>query len=277
MSGNGMRTQDLIFTLFGDYIQHYGDRIWVGSLVRLLATFGISEPVVRSTVSRMVRRGWLSLERVERTPYYAPTPQARRLLAEGAERIFQPPTSSSPWDGNWQMVCYSIPENRREMRDRLRKELGWLGFGMLANAVWVSPHDHLAQVEALSTARPVRPYVNLFSGHFDGSRSCRELAESCWNLAEIDAEYSAFILRHGPTVRESELRASAGHPPGDAECFRRRFVLTHEYRRFPFRDPYLPAELLPSGWHGAEAVSLFQNYHQRLAAGALRYFESVYR
>jgi phenylacetic acid degradation operon negative regulatory protein len=277
MSGNGMRTQDLIFTLFGDYVEHYGNRIWVGSLVRLLALFGISEPVVRSTVSRMVRRGWLSLQRVERTPYYALTAQAQQLLAEGAERIFQPPASSAPWDGCWRMVCYSIPENRREMRDRLRKELGWLGFGMLTNAVWVSPHDHLAQVEALAKVLQVRPYVSLFSGRFDGFRSCRDLAESCWNLTAIEAEYAAFILRHEPALRESERQASGGHPPADAECFRRRFMLTHEYRRFPFRDPYLPAELLPNGWHGAEAVSLFQNYHHRLAAGALRYFESIYR
>jgi phenylacetic acid degradation operon negative regulatory protein len=37
--------------------------------------------------------------------------------------------------------------------------------------------------------------------------------------------------------------------------------LVHEWRRFPFLDPQLPAELLPPQWIGARAASVFHERH----------------
>jgi phenylacetic acid degradation operon negative regulatory protein len=44
--------------------------------------------------------------------------------------------------------------------------------------------------------------------------------------------------------------------------------LVHDYRRFPFRDPDLPPELLPVGWHGREAHRLFVDVHALLRGPA---------
>jgi len=35
----------------------------------------------------------------------------------------------------------------------------------------------------------------------------------------------------------------------------------HEWRRFPFLDPQLPAELLPPQWIGARAAAVFHDRH----------------
>jgi phenylacetic acid degradation operon negative regulatory protein len=55
MSGS----QDMVFTLYGDYLRHRGGKAWTGSLIELLGLFGLSEQAVRSTLSRMSRKGWL--------------------------------------------------------------------------------------------------------------------------------------------------------------------------------------------------------------------------
>ena len=60
-----------------------------------------------------------------------------------------------------------------------------------------------------------------------------------------------------------------------ADAFRSRFRLTHEYRRFPFGDPDLPAQLLPHPWIGALAREAFLAYSSLLKPAAEAYYLSV--
>ena len=53
------RPRAMLFTLWGDYVVHRGGEIWVGSLIRIGAEFGLSELALRSVLSRMGRAGWL--------------------------------------------------------------------------------------------------------------------------------------------------------------------------------------------------------------------------
>src|SRR5574341_1279475 len=268
MNANGIRPQSLIFTLFGDYIRHRSDRIWIGSLIKLLALFGVSEQAVRSSVSRMVRRGWLRSERSANTSYYALTPQAQKIIDEGAHRIFHFPEQSEKWDGCWLLVTFSIPEEQRSARDCFRGELSSLGFGMLTNAVWVSPRNQGAHIEQVAASLNIKQYVQMFSGHMEAFVSCQELASRCWNLAAINGEYANFIDKYQSLLSDFQRRLTAKESIDDSEYFARRFMLIHEYRRFPYRDPHLPDELLPKDWRGTEAVAVFQKYHQLLAEGA---------
>jgi phenylacetic acid degradation operon negative regulatory protein len=56
-----------------------------------------------------------------------------------------------------------------------------------------------------------------------------------------------------------------------------RFILIHEYRKFPFFDPDLPRALLPENWLRREAAALFHEYHDLLAEKANEYFDSVFK
>ncbi len=53
--------------------------------------------------------------------------------------------------------------------------------------------------------------------------------------------------------------------------FAARFHLVHEWRKFLFTDPGLPAELLPERWPGRVAEELFQDEATRLEPGATRF------
>jgi len=49
--------------------------------------------------------------------------------------------------------------------------------------------------------------------------------------------------------------------------------LVHEWRRFPFLDPRLPAQLLPGNWSGAKAADLFHARHAEWHPAAQRHWE----
>jgi len=266
-------SQDMVFTLYGDYIRHRGGEAGTSSLIELLGLFGLSEQAVRSTLSRMSQRGWLESRRAGRHSFYSPTPKFLKLLEEGAQRIFQP--RHDPWDGRWHLLTYSIPESRRYLRRRLRRRLLWLGFGALNHATWISPRDLRAEVEQAVNALRVRPYVELFTAEHHGFASDEEIVARCWNLEQLSDYYTAFVARHDPPFRECQAHLTAGDGLEPQECFVQRFMLVHEYRSSPYVDPNLPLELLPDDWPGERATQLFRQYRDLLVREAEDFVNSV--
>ena len=54
-----LRAGSLITTVFGDAIAPRGGSVWLGSLIGIMADFGISERLVRTSVFRLAEDGWL--------------------------------------------------------------------------------------------------------------------------------------------------------------------------------------------------------------------------
>jgi phenylacetic acid degradation operon negative regulatory protein len=267
-------SQDMIFTLYGDYIRHQGGEAWTGSLIELLGLFGLSGQAVRSTLSRMSQKGWLESRKVGRYSFYAQTPKLLKLLEEGAQRIFQP--RCDPWDGRWYLLTYSIPESKRHLRRRLRKRLLWLGFGTLNQATWISPRDLRVEVEQVLDALHACPYVEFFTAEHLGFSSAKEIVARCWDLKRLNDYYAAFIARYDPLFQEFQARLVAGDSLEPQECFVQRFMLIHEYRSSPYVDPNLPLELLPDDWLGERATRLFQQVHNLLVENAEAFVDSVF-
>jgi phenylacetic acid degradation operon negative regulatory protein len=266
----------MIYTLYGDYIRHAGGSIWIGSLIRLLGHFGVSQQAVRSTVSRMTRRGLLRVDRIGTRSFYSLTPESTKIIEEGAARIFHAHSPRDTWDGQWRLVTYSIPENAREARDRLRRELEWMGFGMLTNALWISPHDYRREVEDLANSLGLCDHIELFTARHEGFARAEAIVARCWNLPAINARYAAFIEKYKPMYEQHLRLLKRGDDLPPSQYFVHRFNLIHEYRRFPFRDPELPSELLPKDWRGMEAANLFKQYHDLLADKANAFFYAVF-
>ena len=272
--GRTVRPQSMMFTLYGDYIIHRGGEVWVGTLIRIAAEFGLSEQAVRSSLSRMSHNGWLRVRRIGNRGYYSLTPKSKRLLEEGAKRIFV--RRAGVWEGRWRLLTYSIPERRREVRDELRKQLTWMGFGPLSSGTWLTPHSLEGEVAALVERLDIRELVEVFAATHLGFADDRALARRCWDLAALNSGYAAFVARYEPRYAAHQARLARGEAVLDSECFVERFLLLHEYRRFFFQDPELPAELLPAGWLGGTAAQVFQAYHALLAERANAYLDSVF-
>jgi len=266
-------SQDLIFTLYGDYIRHRDGEAWTGSLIELLGLFGLSEQAVRSTLSRMSQKGWLESRRIGRYSFYSQTPRFLELLEEGARRIFQP--RRDPWDGRWHLLIYTIPESKRHLRRRLRERLLWLGFGSLNQATWISTRDLRTEVEQVVDTLNVRPYVEFFTAEHQGFASDEEIVARCWNLEELNDYYADFIANYELPFQKYQAQSKAGNSLDPQECFVQRFMLIHEFRFSPYVDPNLPLELLPNDWLGEKATRLFQQYHDLLVERAEAFVDLV--
>lgn len=45
------------------------------------------------------------------------------------------------WDGKWRLIIFDVPEDIRDRRDFLRRELSGFGLHQLQRSVWVTPHE----------------------------------------------------------------------------------------------------------------------------------------
>lgn len=266
MSPPPLNPRSLLFTLYGDYVFPLGqEEVRVSALVRLAADLGVSANALRSALSRMTREGWLQARR-DGAPRYRLSPRGRSLIEEGTTRIYG--RHRAGWDGRWLVVSYSLPERRRDQRDRLRQGLSFLGFGSLGNGIFVSPHDLRRQVCELIRRYGVEAHVTMHRGSLEWPTDPAQVVARAWDLQRLEQRYARFLAR-----TRAEL-ADFGHLD-DQEAFRRRFLLTHEFRHLLFGDPDLPDALVPPGWLGTTARSTFLDYNRRLRRRAQRHFLGV--
>lgn len=268
-----VNTRSMIFTLYGDYISHYGKEIWIGSLIRLLQEFGHNEQAVRAAISRMNKQGWVQASKKGNKSYYRLTAQGVKRINEAAKRIFK--WQPEEWDGRWRLLMYTIPEDKRYVRDALRQEILWSGFGMLANGLWISPNRLEEEVNSLIVKYDIQSYVHFFINEYQGPQTNQQLVRDCWDLDDINRHYEAFIDHYSRKYAADKKKIEKGEMT-NGQCFVERARLVHEYRKFLFIDPGLPAELLPEKWLGSHASSLFANYYKALAKPASDFFESVF-
>lgn len=266
-------TRSMIFTLYGDYISRYGNVIWIGSLIRLLKEFGHNEQSVRAAISRMSKQGWVESEKKGNKSYYSLTNRGKARMNEASKRIYK--EDSPEWDGLWRMLIYTIPEEKRHLRDDLRQELVWSGFGSLSTGCWITPNPIEKQVEDLIEKYEVGSYVNFFRASHEGMSDHKGLVEKCWDLDTINERYAAFIEEYKKDLLADKAKI-ANEDMSDGSCFVKRALLVHHYRKFLFIDPSLPRELLPEKWIGDAAAEVFTDYYRILEKPAIRFFESVF-
>ncbi|WP_347552790.1 phenylacetic acid degradation operon negative regulatory protein PaaX [Pseudalkalibacillus hwajinpoensis] len=269
-----LNTRSMIFTLYGEYIRHYGNEIWIGSLIRLLKEFGHNDQSVRAAISRMNKQGWVQSRKEGNKSFYYLTERGVKRMDEAAKRIFK--LQPSEWDGRWRMLLYTIPEEKRHIRDELRKELVWSGFGSSSASLWMSPNHLEEQVELLIEKYDISEHVHFFVADYKGPHESRALVEECWDLNDISEKYREFIKTYSERYVVDRSKIEKGKM-SDGECFVERARLVHEYRKFLFVDPGLPPELLPHEWPGEHAAMLFSDYYKTLAHPASQFFEKVFK
>jgi phenylacetic acid degradation operon negative regulatory protein len=268
-----IRARSMLFTFFGDYAHPSGRDVPLGGLVEAGHALGISEAATRSAVARLAQARWIAARRAGKRSFYTLSAAGRRLIEEGTQRIYAPPTR---WSGRWCLLQYSIPEDRRALRDGIRKQLAWLGFGPLGGGAYASPRDVASAARRLVAGSGLSRYARVFTASYDGPGDDADLVARCWDLRAIARRYAAFVEHYEPLFRRDVRRQRAG-ALDDVDAFATRFALTHDFRRFPFIDPGLPDALLPAHWVGHRALSLFRGHHALLADGAMRYFRRIVR
>jgi phenylacetic acid degradation operon negative regulatory protein len=257
------RSKSLVMTIFGDAIAPHGGAAWLGSLIELLAPFGVNDRLLRTSVFRLAQEGWLVASRERRRSAYAILPQAQPRFERANGRIYAP--LEVHWDGNWTLLLAAGGQVEAPLRAALRKELLWEGYSMVTPGVFGHPAGDRevlqemikrlgAQNKLFACSATALPGV-------DG-RPLPELVGDCWDLSGVIAGYQQFIDQFEPLLA---LRGSALPPE---QAFVIRTLLIHAYRRVQLHDPMLPVELLPDPWPGARAYELARSLYRAIYAAA---------
>jgi len=268
-----VNARSALFDVYGDHLRDRDGVAPVAALVQLMSPLGIAAPAVRTAISRMVRQDWLEPVRLRSGAAYRLTPKAQRRLTEAAQRIYR--SGLAPWDHRWHLLVVDRAVDRAA-RDSIRNGLTYLGYAPLREGTWISPRTP-AEVDALVAAEGVATYHFLAEHESDDVR----LAAAAWDLDEIGRSYTSWLsearLLVANASERSALASGSDTELSDRDAFVVRSRLVHGWRKFLFRDPGLPSELLPDGWPGAAAARFFDDQTTHLLAGASRYVDACLR
>ncbi|MEU3429118.1 PaaX family transcriptional regulator [Streptomyces gardneri] len=251
--------RSLIVSLYGAYGRGPDESpMPVAALIRLLGRLGVDAPSVRSSVSRLKRRGLLLPRRTaDGAAGYALSEDARRLLDDGDRRIYAR-TEPKLSDG-WVLAVFSVPEAERHKRHLLRSRLARLGFGTAAPGVWIAPARLYEETRNALERLELSTYVDLFRGEHLGYAATAESVARWWDLPAIAGLHEEFLAAHEPV-----LRSWRSAPGGPEDAYRAYLLVLDSWRRLPYADPVLPAELLPDDWPGRRSAEVFAALHELL-------------
>jgi phenylacetic acid degradation operon negative regulatory protein len=245
----------LLLTLLGEFVLPGDGTAWTSAVLAVFGRLGIEEKTTRQALMRTAAAGWLEADRHGRRTKWRLTGSARRLLSDGAERIYSFAGPAPDWDGRWLLVAARIPDRERRARHVVRTRLSWAGFGSLGAGLWISPHaDREAEAMGVLRDAGVAQDAHVFVARRAGQDDARAMVAQAWDLSAVEDAYERFIGEFG------------GSEPADVLV--RQIELVHGWRRFPSIDPALPRELLPARWRGLEAARLFADRHERWSADA---------
>lgn len=250
------RARSLIVTVWGDALAPHNGDVWLSTLFALLAPLGMNERLVRTSVFRLARDGWVAARTHGRRSRYRLTREGARRFSQAYRRVYTPPFGR--WDGSWAIVVVPsdalVPAQRKSLRD----DLAWNGYAALAPNVYARPHTGAVTngLDVEGDAQPLRFVARDLPG--ESAHSLAGRVDDAWRLGEVAAEYRGFLARFANVVAAFHATPS----PSPLQAFLVRTLLVHEYRRVRLRDPQLPMELLPDDWPGARAYALCRDFYR---------------
>jgi phenylacetic acid degradation operon negative regulatory protein len=274
-----VRGGSLLITIFGDAIAPRGGAVTLGSLISLAQPFGLTERLVRTSVARLARDGWLVARRDGRRSEYRLSPTGQDRFAEATRRIYGEIPQS--WDGQWTLVILPPATGRR--RQDIRDELRWLGFGQLSPGVFAHPDWSLERARTWLGSLDGAADGLLLKSSSEGIEIDRRLVASGWDLGELTRRYRRFVDTFTPVEAAVSFRAPAPSSPATASSSERageaafviRTLLIHEYRKIHLQDPLLPPALLPADWVGAAAYDLSRRLYSAVFPAAEHYLSNT--
>lgn len=198
----------------------------------------------KSTFSNLVRDGL-----IESKPAEGEGIESYRLTEKGFHLL----TLSFPyfrflkdkWDKKWRILSYEIPETKRELRDKLRREVAGWGLGPWHRSFWLTPHPIIENLKELISGRDEEKYVQAFeSEHVVGDREF--LIEKVWGKAKLDARYRQLFKNWHLVLSQNE------------DKLEKLKKVVSDYVAILKDDPGLPPDVLGEDWAGFEAFAIYK-------------------
>ena len=149
------------------------------------------------------------------------------------------------WDNKWRIISYEIPELKREIRDRLRREMQGWGLGPWHRSFWLTPHPVINRLKDLVFQKEEEKYIQAFEADYAfGDREI--LIEKVWEKSNLDKNYRELFKKWHDILSSNEEKI---------EKFKK---VIHSYIEILRQDPGLPKELIGENWIGFEGWNIFK-------------------
>lgn len=269
------RAKSLVMTLFGDVITPHGGEVWLGSLIDLMAPFGMNDRLVRTSVFRLAEEGWLDARREGRRSRYMLDPRSAARFERAYRRIYAP--VHTDWNGQWTLVLATAPGITVETRTVLRKELLWQGYRLVAPWVFAHPAPDGETLDDILVRHDAKAHVFVCAATEPApapARPLKDLVAHCWDLDAVIHDYRGFI---------EDFEAVAALSASDADdlppeaAFAVRALMVHAFRRIRLHDPHLPRALLPPEWPGDAAYALCGRIYRATQARSEAFIQQTLR
>lgn len=161
------------------------------------------------------------------------------------------------WDRKWRIVIFDIEEKERKNRDILRLKLKELGFGMIQESVWISPHDVAIDFQEFIKSVGLNKSVIVMEVNHLLVGDQKTLAEEIWKLDDLNLKYEELYYMlmklhdrvKTPTAKEEKDKEKLEKEKREARM---------KYLEILKDDPCLPKELLPENWYGEKVKEYFR-------------------
>jgi phenylacetic acid degradation operon negative regulatory protein len=240
----------------------------------MLDDLGVESSGVRSSVSRLKRRGVLESVRQGGVAAYRLAPNLEDVFQEGDRRIFSPRRATAA--DRWLLIAFSVPESQRHLRHQLRSMLTRMGFGSVTPGLWIAPGNTYEDISHQLERARLTEYVEFFKAEHLTAGDLKDKVSRWWDLPALESLYAEFTERFAPVLeRWVPAGAPAPGPDADRAAFADYVQLLTQWRRLPYLDPGLPEEFLPPGWRGLTAERIFAELHRLLNGPARQHAERL--
>ncbi|MDO8658438.1 MAG: CRISPR-associated endonuclease Cas2, partial [Candidatus Levybacteria bacterium] len=137
-------------------------------------------------VWRSIKTGYIEKVIKDDIPYL-------RLTSYGKKKIDRDfpllKIQNSKWDRKWRIVTYDIEEISRWTREKFRKKLKELGFGMLQESVFITPNNIIKDFSEFVESLGLEDSVYILEVSQIVTGDVKSLANKIWHLDELNGEY----------------------------------------------------------------------------------------
>lgn len=237
-------------------------REWMSTkeIVELLGRIGKSESAVRTTLFRLRHKELIRDSQKGRETLFSLTDSGKELVADYLNRLSR---SEKDWNGKWLLFSFNIPEKKRNLRNILRSELIFLGFGRLHANLWIIPYDIRQECHKIIERLKVKDYTAMFITDYIGDDP-KKLAYRAWNLEQVSKTYQKTLEKYKKEYQEFKKALFSDSSQWALEALVRYLRLKEELVELGTKEPHLPKELLPDNWIGFELKKVVVDYLQFL-------------
>lgn len=157
------------------------------------------------------------------------------------------------WDGVWRIISYEIPEKKRHLRDRLRREMEGWGLGPWHRSFWMTAHPVISTLRDLVYGKEEAEYVQAFeSTHMFGDMDV--MIEKVWEKNTIEKNYRE-LFKDWHAVLSKDITKE--------EKMRE---IIYGFIKILRTDPGLPPSLVGKKWISYEAFNIYKEIRGILLA-----------